>query len=72
MRTCSRSHVQVTPQDGRLLVVRYFDQAHGLASAMPQYGVAVRGPDIAHPVHVLAEHRDEIAFAVAVGDDDWE
>ena len=48
-----------------------FLRVRALAAAMTQHRPAARGSEVAYPVHVGAEHRDQVPLAVDVGDRDW-
>jgi hypothetical protein len=59
---------QVPAQDGWPLLDRHLLQAHLLVPTVAQHRPAVGGPDVAHPVRLLAQHRHEVAVAVHLGD----
>jgi hypothetical protein len=68
VRSRPRRKLQIALQDRSTNAGVGLLQTHGFTAAVPENGPSVRGPNIGHPVHVRAQHRDEIALAVVVGD----
>lgn len=68
MRPGSRCQGEIAAQDGRTSADLDLFETYGLAAAVPQLHAPVGRTDVAHPVHVLAEHRHQIVVALMVRD----
>lgn len=68
MRPGSRCQGEIAAQDGRTSADLDLFETYGLAAAVPQHHAPVGRTDVAHPVHVLAEHRHQIVVALMVRD----
>src|SRR5450631_1464744 len=59
---------QIPAKDRRPLVNRHILQKYGFTRPAPEHSPALGRPNIANPVRPLAEHCDEVALTVPVGD----
>jgi hypothetical protein len=49
--------------------MKVLHQRHAFALPVLQHRTAVAGAQVTHPVRLLAEHGDQIALALIIGDD---
>jgi hypothetical protein len=68
MWTGTGGEFQIPAKDRRPLVNRHVLQKHGFTRPAPEHSPALGRPNIANPVRPLAEHCDEVALTVPVGD----
>jgi hypothetical protein len=60
MRPAPRDLLQVALDDWRPFAWRHLHQLARDGTSAPEGGLAIRGPDVAHPVALLAEHGNEV------------
>src|SRR5438552_12128549 len=58
----------VLAEDGCPLLRRHRHEANAAMAPLADYGVAMRGLDVLHPIRPRAEHRYEVMFALHGGD----
>ena len=72
VRSSARRDSHILAQDRGAFHGIDLDEADGLTSAMAKECLPAGGADVARPFGALAEHRDQIALAIELGDDDRE
>jgi hypothetical protein len=68
----SGSKLEIPTEDGRSVRHVNLDQPNLFAMPMPEHGVALGGPHVAHPTGVGTEHRNQVPLIVVVSDDHGE
>ena len=72
MRPCAGGHRKIVTKDGPSTIDRHVLEEHVPAGAPFQHGAAAGRMDVANPVGVGTEHRDQVVLAVVLHQDEGE